>query len=469
MVFSTPSFLFFFLPVCMLLYVLAPGLKYKNLALMCASLIFYAWGEPVWVFLMIAVAAVNYAAGRLLDIVPREGRKTVLIAAVALNLASLGLFKYAGFLIDNINSIFGAGIPAWRLSLPIGISFFTFQALSYTIDAYRGGAKVQRSFSNFLLYVSLFPQLIAGPIVRYVDVEREISERKITLEGFSSGVTRFLAGLAKKLLIADYCGQAAATLLTGGSDASLLGGWLGLTLFAFQIYFDFSGYSDMAIGLGGMLGFHFKENFDYPYTAKSITDFWRRWHISLSSFFRDYLYIPLGGNRKHQIPNLLIVWFLTGLWHGASWNFVLWGVYFGVLLILEKFVFHKVVEKLPAAVARFLTLFLVLFSWALFYFEDFAELGAFLSRIFGFAGTPLSGPAFLTVLENNSLLIVAAAIACTPVKKYVQNVYEGMKKEGGQLMNIAMASNLIYNSALLMMCTVVMVFNSYSPFLYFRF
>ena len=474
MVFSTLPFVFFFLPITLIVYFLMPTLRAKNLALMVMSLIFYAWGEPVWVVLMALTAFVNYYCGRRVGTAVGGDKKKWLTISVVISLAFLAFFKYTGFFIDNFNGIFGAHLPGWKLGLPIGISFYTFQAMSYTIDVYRGNARVQEHYTDFLLYVSLFPQLIAGPIVRYVDVQNEITGRKESAVGFMLGITRFLVGLGKKLLLANFCASGADKLLLGteaaAADGSTLGAWLGIILFTFQIYFDFSGYSDMAIGLGRMFGFHFKDNFDYPYLCSSITDFWRRWHISLSSWFRDYVYIPLGGNRRgpaRQVLNLFIVWMLTGFWHGASWNFVLWGLYFAVLLVLEKFVLGKVLEKLPAFFRHFFALFFVVLGWALFYYEDLSALGAFLGRFF--FGGPFSSELSRTLLENNILLLIACVIASLPVGKLVRGVSMKMLSGSKTQQNIAMAGRLVFNVALLTLCTIVMATNTYNPFLYFRF
>ncbi|MBR5519659.1 MAG: MBOAT family protein, partial [Clostridia bacterium] len=319
-------------------------------------------------------------------------------------------------------------------------------------------------------YVSLFPQLIAGPIVRYVDVQNEITARKTTAEGFVIGITRFIVGMGKKLLLANYCGAAVDKLLVVGTDTSVLGGWLGIVLYAFQIYFDFSGYSDMAIGLGRMFGFKFLENFNYPYICDSITDFWRRWHISLSSWFRDYIYIPLGGNRKgnaRQLLNIGVVWFATGFWHGASWNFILWGLYFALLLVLEKFVFAGLMKVMPRFIRRIFALFFVLMGWALFYFEDLGALGDFFVRIFG--GGAATSELALTLLENNSLLLVACVIAAMPFGRLVRSIHFGMIHAGGALRNISMALRLAFNTVVMTVCTIVMVTNTYNPFMYFRF
>ncbi len=455
----------------MILYFAMPNLRAKNYALMAMSLLFYAWGEPLCLFLMMLTAFVNYLGGRMIArSADKKTKRCWLVFSVAVSLAFLVFFKYTNFLLENLNLIPGIHLPGFEIALPIGISFFTFQALSYSIDVYRGQARVQNSYADFLLYVSLFPQLIAGPIVRYVDVQNEIEDRTVTAEGFVIGITRFAVGMGKKLLLANYCGAAAEKLLPAGADTSVLGGWLGIVLYAFQIYFDFSGYSDMAIGLGRMFGFKFLENFDYPYICDSITDFWRRWHISLSSWFRDYVYIPLGGNRRgkgRQFLNLLVVWFLTGFWHGASWNFILWGLYFAALLVLEKFVFAGLMKKIPRVLRHVLALFFVLMGWVLFYFEDLGALGAFLARLFG-SGAGTSALA-LTLLENNSLLLIVCVIASTPIGKFVRSIHLGMIHAGGALRHISMAMRLLFNTAIMTVCTIVMVTNTYNPFMYFRF
>ncbi|MBE6953658.1 MAG: MBOAT family protein [Ruminococcaceae bacterium] len=471
MVFSTLTFLYFFFPICLILYFAMPNLRAKNYVLMGMSLLFYAWGEPLCIFLMMLTAFVNYLAGRqIAKAADQKAKKRWLVFSVAVSLAFLVFFKYTNFLLENLSLIPGIRLPGFEIALPIGISFYTFQALSYAIDVYRNQAKVQHSYADFLLYVSLFPQLIAGPIVRYVDVQNEITSRRTTAEGFVIGITRFVVGLGKKLLLANYCGASVDKLLAVGTDTSVLGGWLGLVLYAFQIYFDFSGYSDMAIGLGRMFGFKFLENFNYPYICDSITDFWRRWHISLSTWFRDYVYIPLGGNRRgkgRQVLNLLVVWFLTGFWHGASWNFILWGLYFAVLLMLEKFVFAGLMQKMPRVLRHISALFFVLMGWALFYFEDLGALGAFFARLFG-SGAGTSDLA-LTLLENNSLLLIVCAIASTPLGKLVRSIHLALIHAGGALRHISMALRLLFNTVVMTICTIVMVTNTYNPFMYFRF
>ena len=469
MVFSSLLFLYAFLPVCLLLYFLVPGLKGKNIVLLCASLVFYAWGEPVYVFLMLAVAALNWGFGLLLE---KKRSKGLLALCVALNLASLVVFKYAGFLVENCNALFGAAFRVPQISLPIGISFYTFQALSYSVDVYRKDVGAQRSYWKFLLYVSMFPQLIAGPIVRYVDVAAQIESRESDPENVFRGVTRFCVGLGKKVLLADHVGQVADQLLGGSfTGATTLGIWLGALMYMFQIYFDFSGYSDMAIGLGRIFGFRYMENFKLPYTAKSISEFWRRWHISLSSFFRDYVYIPLGGNRKHVYLNLFIVWALTGLWHGASWNFVLWGLYFFVLLCIERLL-KKQLSKIPKPVRHVLTLLLILISWNVFYHTDLGRLRESFAIFFGFAGSGFTSETTNMLLRNNLPLIAICAVGCSAIPQFTGNVVGLLcaeKREDGIGHKVYAGLTFVFDLALLALATISLAGSSYNAFLYFRF
>ena len=469
MVFSSLLFLYAFLPVCLLLYFLVPGLTGKNIVLLCASLVFYAWGEPVYVFLMLAVAALNWGFGLLLE---KRPEKLWLALCVALNLASLVVFKYAGFLVENCNALFGAAFRAPQISLPIGISFYTFQALSYSVDVYRKDVGAQRSYWKFLLYVSMFPQLIAGPIVRYVDVAARIESRESDPENVFRGVTRFCVGLGKKVLLADHVGQVADQLLGGSfTGATTLGIWLGALMYMFQIYFDFSGYSDMAIGLGRIFGFRYMENFKLPYTSKSITEFWRRWHISLSSFFRDYVYIPLGGNRRHVYLNLFIVWALTGLWHGASWNFVLWGLYFFVLLCIERLL-KKQLPKIPKPVRHILTLLLILISWNVFYHTDLGRLRESFAIFFGFADSGFTSETTNMLLRNNLPLIAICAVGCSAIPQFTGNVVGLLcaeKREDGIGHKVYAGLTFVFDLALLALATISLAGSSYNAFLYFRF
>ena len=387
MVFSSIPFLFRFLPVFMILYFVAPR-RMRNIILFLGSLIFYAWGEPVYVLLMLFSTFSDYLHGCLIGACKnRNVARGLLISSIVINLGILGFFKYSDFLIGTVNQLLGCNIPLLNLPLPIGISFYTFQTMSYTIDCYRGEVKIQKNILDFGVYVVMFPQLIAGPIVKYRDVQEQLHERKTDIADINYGCRRFIVGLAKKVLLANNLGLLWTEISGAGPETTtVLGAWLGVLAFAFQIYFDFSGYSDMAIGLGAILGFHFPENFNYPYMAASITDFWRRWHISLSSWFKEYVYVPLGGNRRglpRQLLNILIVWMLTGIWHGAGWNFLLWGLWFALWLILEKLVLLRIFKALPRMVGRLYTWLIVLVSWVLFAVESGSGAFAYLRIMFG--------------------------------------------------------------------------------------
>ena len=459
------------LPICLLLYFILHGIKARNYLLLVMSLLFYAWGEPKWIILMIVTTLIDYGAGLLVD--QYRGQKLAkwaLAGSVVITLSFLAVFKYLGFFNQNLNQIFGAELPTQIFNLPIGISFYTFQAITYVVDVYRGKAQVQRSYANLLLYVALFPQLIAGPIVRYTDIAAQLENREMTLPGFSKGITRFVTGLGKKVLLANIAGQVATSLIGGDlSKASVLGAWLGIFAYTFQIYFDFSGYSDMAIGLGHMFGFTYVENFNYPYISKSITEFWRRWHISLSTFFRDYVYIPLGGNRRHQLRNMFIVWALTGLWHGASWNFVLWGLYYFVFLAIEKLFLGKFLEKLPAVVGHAYALFIIVVGWVFFYFDDVSRLGQMLKLMFGFSGQAGVLPTDTVLLKNHLVFFLVAIIACIPVSKLVKALLIRFSRKGPVQESLAGAAGILYDVALLFFSTAALVGASYNPFLYFRF
>ncbi len=467
MVFSSLVFLLRFLPITILLYMIAPNIRIKNIVLIVASLLFYAWGEPVWVILLIYSSLIDFVCGGLAGKYRDTAKgKLFMIISLVLNLSLLGLFKYGNFFIDNFNALFGVSIPNSGISLPIGISFYTMQTISYTIDAYRGKVKVQKSFLNFLLFVSMFPQLVAGPIVRYEDIEDQLADRRISLQDIYDGIMRFVLGLSKKTLIANYAGSLAVTFLDG--DLMSLSApyvWFGLLCFTFQIYFDFSGYSDMAIGLGRMFGFHFPENFNHPYTAQSITDFWRRWHMTLGTFFRDYVYIPLGGNRRLQYRNILIVWMLTGLWHGASWNFVFWGLYFAVILILEKRFLLKALEKVPKAIRIAYSFFLVMFGFNFFYFVDFRRNMEALQVMFGFAGAGFTGLDVWRLLINYLPFIALCVICAVPTKDYVLNKIRQRNLPEGVL---AVGAAICMTLALALSMSGI-VSNSYNPFIYFRF
>ncbi len=469
MVFSSLFFLYCFFPVSIGLYLISPTLRIRNWVLTILSLFFYAWGEPLCLLLLIAQALIGYSGALIID---AARGKTVKCLAMGLSatciLSMLIVFKYADFLIENLNALTGLQLPATGLALPIGISFFSFQTLSYVIDVYRGQTRAQRFFPDLLLYVALFPQLIAGPILRYSDVEAELRCRSSGPEDMFRGLFRFSLGLGKKVLLANYAGSVASGLLDGGV-ASMADAWLGILLFAFQIYFDFSGYSDMAIGLGRMFGFHYPENFNLPYAAVSITDFWRRWHISMSTFFRDYVYIPMGGNRRHKWFNLLVTWFLTGLWHGASWNFILWGLYYCILLCMEKALGEQRLQRIPAVIRHALTLLLVLFGWMLFYCTDLSTLGVTLRSALGLR--QLVGAQSGYVLLNNLPLILVCALGCTALPRLVgqkiDSVVLGSGTAGRRAAEILLSFAVI--AGLVALCTISLVGESYNPFLYFRF
>ena len=467
MVFSSLIFLFIFFPLTLLLYFIARNIKTKNFILVAASLVFYSWGEPVWVILLIFSSILDYTVSHAIEKHWNQPiTKFYLAVSVIINLGLLAVFKYSGFFISTVNSVFGLSLPEPAFSLPIGISFYTFQTMSYSIDVYRGNVKAQKSFMNFLMFVSLFPQLIAGPIVRYSDIEDQISKRTVTTEAFSAGTTRFMAGLGKKVLIANYAGSLATSLLKDIDNAAVMSVWFGVLFYAFQIYFDFSGYSDMAIGLGKMFGFDYPENFKYPYISTSITEFWRRWHITLSSFFRDYVYIPLGGNRvgvPRQILNLLIVWGLTGLWHGASWNFVLWGLYYFFFLCLEKFILKKFFDKIPSPIRWLYSMSVVLVGWMIFYFDNFQTLITAFSVAFGHAGNAFTDPVSETLVINNVPFILIAAIASTPVLNVIRRLVEKSSPLTESILRI------VYNIVMLILCVASLVGSTYNPFLYFRF
>ena len=464
LVFSSFIFLFGFLPVVLALYYITPR-RFRNVTLFVVDLVFYSWGEPKLVLLMLVSVLLNYFSAILIGIYRPKKRlaRAIFILSIILNLGLLGFFKYIGFIGETLQFMLPfLNIPILEVSLPIGISFYTFQTMSYTIDVYRNTVAVQKNVITFGTYVSLFPQLIAGPIVRYSDVAEQLVNRRESLQQFTDGVRIFLIGLAKKVLIANQMGVL-WDILRKSTDGGVIGAWCGILAYTFQIYYDFSGYSDMAIGLGKMFGFEFMKNFDYPYISESITEFWRRWHISLGTWFREYVYIPLGGNRKglgRQIINMSVVWFLTGLWHGASWNFILWGVYFGILLIIEKTFLLKALKKAPAIVRHIYALFFIVLGWVLFYFENMGEMGVFLGRLFGAQGFGLSvntGAAILSFLP----LMIAAAVISTPL---LTNTFHRIKSSGVRMVleNTGCVLSLL-------LCTASLAGSSYNPFLYFKF
>ena len=463
MVFSSLVFLFAYLPLTLVIYYITPR-KWRNLFLFFINLLFYGWGEPRLVLLMVFNVAFNYVGGWLVDKYRQDvkKKKLFLILTIILDIGILAVFKYTGMLTETLNHLPFLDIPDLHISLPIGISFYTFQTMSYVIDVYRDDAPVSKNFINFGTYLALFPQLIAGPIVRYRDVAEQMIHRRETLAMFTKGAKFFCVGLAKKVLIANQMGALTSAVIAT-QDNGILGTWVGIIGYTFQIYFDFSGYSDMACGLGNMLGFEFLKNFNYPYISKSITDFWRRWHISLSTWFKEYVYIPLGGNRKgvpRQIINLLIVWGLTGLWHGAAYNFIFWGLYYGILLILEKFVLKRFLDKLPSVLQHIYTLFIVLIGWGLFYFTDTAQLFEFLGNLFNF-GRGLGSQETINTIISYLPMLVVAGVASTPLagKLYA-------KVANTRYIWIA---ETLFCAAVLFISTASLVSQSYNPFLYFRF
>jgi len=464
MVFSSLEFLFFFLPTILVAYFVAPT-RFRNPVLLAGSLFFYAWGEPVYIVLMLVSITVNYGLALVID--AHRGRRRArlaLLASVVVSLGLLGYFKYAGLLVSTVNSLLGIDLAAPDLALPIGISFYTFQILSYTIDVSRGNVPAQRRWVTLAMYISLFPQLIAGPIVRYKTIVGQLASRTHSLELFAEGVGRFTIGLAKKVLIANNIGllwQAAQET----SEPSVALAWLGIVAFTLQIYFDFSGYSDMAIGLGRMFGFTFPENFDHPYVSRTVTEFWRRWHMSLGQWFRDYVYIPLGGSRVPYwtwVRNVLVVWFLTGLWHGASWNFAIWGVYFGVLMILEKAFLRAFLERLPRVFSHAYLILAVMLSWTFFELTTADQILDYLGTMFGLSGAPFSNAEAVFLFQENLVLIVFGIVAATPVMAF-------LSRRAPQTRLVRVALVPAAQGALLLLSYAYLVDSSFNPFLYFRF
>lgn len=466
MVFSSTIFLCVYLPLVLLGYYICPK-KGRNLFLLIVSLVFYAWGEPKYVFLMIFSILVNYVFGLLMDKhrANKKRLKLMLVLSVVIDLGLLSVFKYTDFIITNINAMFNTGFDLLNIALPIGISFYTFQAMSYTIDVYRDDVRVQRNLIDFGMYITMFPQLIAGPIVRYADVQDQLAERSVTTADFSEGIMRFVVGLGKKVLLANQMGAVWTDIYALGGDVSALMAWTGAVAFTFQIYFDFSGYSDMAIGLGRMFGFKFPENFRYPYESVSITDFWRRWHITLSTWFKEYLYIPLGGNRRglaRQALNLLIVWSLTGFWHGAGWNFVMWGLYYFVILFVEKLFLLKALDKLPKFFRHVYALLLIIIGWVIFASDDVSVLLPYLGSMFGANGAV--GGMDVYTLVTKAVLIVICCVASTELPKRLFGTMTGKMNE-----KAAFTVKSVLTIVLLALSMIFLIGDSYNPFLYFRF
>ena len=465
MVFSSLTFIYYFLPLVLLFYFIIPS-KYKNLVLLISSLLFYFYGEKEYTIILILSCIINYYSAKFIEKSNNKTSKIILIITTIINLGLLCYFKYTNFFINNINSIFNSNINPLNVVMPIGISFFTFQTLSYVIDVYNKKVKASNNFIDFACYVCLFPQLVAGPIVRYSDINKELKNRKTSFNNFSIGSKRFIIGLSKKILIANVIGEF-INILQNLNNQSILSYILIAISFSIQIYFDFSGYSDMAIGLGKIFGFNFLENFNYPYIAKSITDFWRRWHMSLSSFFRDYVYIPLGGNRKgvkKQIRNIFIVWMLTGFWHGANWNFIIWGLYFGILLIIEKFFLKDFLDK-HKIFSHIYTLFLVIISFVIVNSNSIADIFSFLKNMFGFTNIPFVNNETIYYFKSYLILLIISILASTPLFK---NIYLKIKNTNKCKILFDMLESIIY-IGLLILCTAFLIDSSFNPFLYFRF
>ena len=471
MIFSSLFFVIAFLPITLILYYVVPS-RLKNYVLLLCSLIFYAWGEPVYILLMIFSILFNYVSGIAIDhyrnLRSPASMKLCLITTVIVNIAILGFFKYFGLFVSTFASIFGIQSSYSALALPIGISFYTFQALSYIIDLYWGNVEVQKNIVSFGVYITMFPQLIAGPIVRYADIEAQLKNKNLSPAHFGEGVCWFIRGLAKKIILANNIGAVhEAIAAMSGDERSVVTAWLGALCYTMQIYFDFGGYSDMAIGLGKMLGFDFVKNFDYPYTSRSITEFWRRWHISLGTWFREYVYIPLGGNRVSvlkNVRNIMIVWMLTGFWHGASWNFLLWGIYYGLLLLIEKFLLKNVMDRIPGFIRQIVTFVLVVLGWVIFFSDDIGTAFSYIGSMFGSGSRAFIDSTALYYIGTNIILLIICCIATRPfVWNLWQNIVIKKQKSFGQIITV------ILYGLMLFICIAYMVNNTYNPFLYFRF
>ena len=466
MVFSSTIFVFLFLPLVLILYFLMPK-KFRNYILLIFSIIFYIFGGPKFLLVLLLVVLIDYFGALLID--KKKNKKLFLIITICLNIATLFYFKYTGFFLENINNLFSLNIKIPDIVLPIGISFYTFQAMSYVIDVYRKKVKVQKNFFTLLLYVSLFPQLVAGPIVRYETIEKELTSRETTFDDLVYGIRRFILGLAKKVIIANQMGALADIIFTSNNLSTPIA-WLGAFAYTFQIYFDFSAYSDMAIGLGRIFGFKFLENFNFPYIAKSVTDFWRRWHISLSTWFRDYVYIPLGGNRKgilRQIFNLFVVWILTGFWHGAEWNFVIWGFYYFIFLILEKFVLKKILKKTPSVLLHIYTMFIVIIGWVIFRCDNLNTLTMFFKELFSFNVTEYGINELLIYLESYGVYFILAIIFSFPTYYKIIDKIDSINNK-----KVKLFLDICHYLGLIILFVITIMFlakSSYNPFIYFRF
>ena len=466
MVFSRLFFIYIFLPICLVCYAAARGTKHKNTVLIIFSLLFYAWGEPVYIFLMLATAVVNYVAGLFIGKYQgRIGDTVAAAVAVVYDLLMLGVFKYSGFIVENINTLFSSSIPVPDIRLPIGISFYTFQTVSYIIDCHWEKVKPQKSFKNFLLFITLFPQLVAGPIVRYSTIEKEITSRTTVPNDVSYGLNRVALGLAKKVLLANQLSIIADSFLGNIGGSTMLGAWYGAIAYGLQIYFDFSGYSDIAIGLGRVFGFHFDENFNHPFMCKDITEFWQRWHISLSTFFRDYvLYVPIFGKRR-KYGGLFLVWLCTGIWHGANWNFIIWGIYYGLFVFAEMKIGKKNMKKVPAVLRHIYSKIVIIIGFAIFYFEDLGKLGTFFKTAFGFGKNGFIAMQDKISLINNMYLLTVAVVCCFPLISVIKNSAD--KHFAAKAATYSAAA--VASAFLLVMTSIMLVDATTNPFLYFRF
>jgi alginate O-acetyltransferase complex protein AlgI len=475
MVFASLLFLFLFLPLNLILYYSSGDYRWRNAVLILFSLFFYGWGEPVWISLLVLASLIDWANALFIERFREQvWSKVGLILTLVLNLGLLGTFKYGDFLVEQINILFGTGFSGPGFGLPIGISFYTFHTISYVVDVYRGDIKAQRNFPQFLMYVSLYSSLVAGPIIRYAHVAHEIDRRNESVRDFSLGVSRFCIGLFKKVVLANISAEIVRKYMGDGSsagfasaiaDLSTAEAWTGLFMFALQIYFDFSGYSDMAIGLGRMFGFHFRENFNYPYIARSVSDFWRRWHISLGSIFRDYVYIPMGGNKRRPYFNLFVVWFLTGFWHGASWNFIWWGLYFFVFIALEKAFLQKALDRIPRAIAHIYALCIIVPGWVIFYFTDTSMLWQYVGKLFIFSQPTAGYGDWQNTITANLLLLISSLAVCIPLYPWLEGKVRALRYAPVYRQVVIIGFNLM----LLFICVAQLVGKSYNPFIYFRF
>lgn len=468
MVFSSILFLYLFFPILLIIYFIVKNQTYRNWILIIFSFLFYAWGEPVWIILLLGASFAGYLFALAIEKYrDQKPAKPIFIVAICLNIGLLGFFKYSAFMVDNLNALTGLQIPVPDVGLPIGISFFTFEIICYLTDVYKGIVRAPRSPMQMFLYVSFFPHLIAGPIIRFSDIEHQIKHRVITVSGFSQGINRFIIGLGKKVIIANLLGETVPLLLDGPQGAdSMLSAWFGICLYALQIYFDFSGYSDMAIGLGLMFGFTLKENFNYPYISKSAAEFWRRWNMSLGGFFRDYVYIPLGGNRRHFIRNTFVVWFLTGFWHGASWNFVIWGLYFGFLIMIERYFLQRLLDKLPRLVSHLYLTVAMLFGWVWFYFTDLSQALEAFGTLLGLADKPFYTTELTIYFKEHMAIFLIAIVASTPL---FSHLLRRLQEKDTALGNVFSWAHPFYNLLILGAATSLLIGSTYNPFLYFRF